>query len=112
MSINKKSQLDEHNCLIIRCKQGLRHTDFVELYNDLLKMKQNGLMIIPYYCEVVTATKSCDDSYDPSILYLCDGQACGPNHICNECKHTSDITHAMNFEKIDSKYDDMYFEKE
>ena len=84
----------------------------VVMCNSLLKMKQNGLIVIPYYCEVVMATTSCNDSYGPSILYLCDGQACGPNHICNECKHTSDITHAMNFEKIDSEYDDIYFEKE
>lgn len=112
MSSNKKSQLEENDFLIIKCNLNLKQTDFAELYNNLLKMKKNGLIVIPYYCEVVMATTSCDDSYDPSILYLCDGQACGPNHICNECKHTSDVTHAMNFEKIDSEYDDIYFEKE
>ena len=112
MSSNKKSQLDENDCLIIRCNLNLKQTDFVELYNGLLKMKQNGLMIIPYYCEVVTVTKSCNDSYNPSILYLCDGKACGPNHICNACKHTSDVTHAVNFEKLGSASDCAYFEKE
>ena len=32
-----------------------------------------------------------------AILYLCDRKAC---EICNEeCKHTSDIRHAINFEQ-------------
>ena len=35
---------------------------------------------------------------DRKILYLCDGKKCGENHDCGECKHTSDITHAKNFE--------------
>lgn len=37
---------------------------------------------------------------DKKIFYLCDGKACGENHSCGECLHTSDITHALNF-----KYD-------
>lgn len=37
---------------------------------------------------------------DRKIFYLCDGKKCGENHDCKECKHTSDVTHALNF-----KYD-------
>lgn len=41
------------------------------------------------------------------VLYLCDRKACG--HKCSqECKHTSDVNHAINFELIGSAY----FEKE
>lgn len=43
-----------------------------------------------------------------SVLYLCDRKACGENHKCGECSHTSDIVHAKNFEKIGKSY----FEKE
>ena len=31
-----------------------------------------------------------------SPLYLCDRRAC--NHCSPECRHTTDITHAKNFE--------------
>lgn len=37
---------------------------------------------------------------DRKTFYLCDGKACGENHNCGECKHTTDVTHAKNF-----KYD-------
>lgn len=37
---------------------------------------------------------------DRKIFYLCDGKACGENHNCGECSHTTDVTHAKNF-----KYD-------
>lgn len=42
------------------------------------------------------------------VLYLCDLKACDP---CphTECKHTSDISHAVNFERVGT---DAYFEKE
>lgn len=43
------------------------------------------------------------------IVYLCDGRACGDNHECMECKHTSDISHAVNFEKLDNSH---WLEKE
>lgn len=43
------------------------------------------------------------------IVYLCDGKACGDNHECIECKHTGDISHAVNFEKLDNNH---WFEKE
>ncbi len=42
------------------------------------------------------------------VVYLCDGKACGSDHECMECKHTSDISHAVNFEKIGGA--DKYFE--
>lgn len=34
---------------------------------------------------------------DKKPFYLCDGKACGENHNCGECSHTTDITHAKNF---------------
>lgn len=37
---------------------------------------------------------------DRKTFYLCDGKACGENHNCGECSHTTDVTHAKNF-----KYD-------
>lgn len=36
---------------------------------------------------------------DAKILYLCDGEKCGPDHDCLECKHTKDINHARNFKR-------------
>lgn len=43
------------------------------------------------------------------IVYLCDGKACGDNHECMECKHTGDISNAVNFERIGNNH---LFEKE
>lgn len=43
-----------------------------------------------------------------NILYLCDLKACDPcSHT--ECKHTSDISHAVNFERLGNNH---WFEKE
>ena len=39
------------------------------------------------------------------VLYLCDGKACGPNHDCYDCKHTTDINHAKNFELLNIDMD-------
>lgn len=39
---------------------------------------------------------------DAKILYLCDGEKCGPDHDCLECKHTKDINHARNFKRDDT----------
>lgn len=36
------------------------------------------------------------------ILFLCDGEKCGPDHECLECKHTKDINHARNFKRDDT----------
>ena len=45
------------------------------------------------------------------ILYLCDRLKCENCH--NECKHTSDITHAINFREPDfSDNKTIYWEKE
>lgn len=41
---------------------------------------------------------------NPKITYLCDKRACNP---CSntECRHTTDITHAVNFKSVaPSKY--------
>lgn len=35
---------------------------------------------------------------DIKTVYLCDGKKCGENHNCGECSHTTDVTHALNFE--------------
>lgn len=32
------------------------------------------------------------------VLYECDGLACGTPCECKDCRHTTDITHAKNFE--------------
>lgn len=42
------------------------------------------------------------------VLYSCDLKACDP---CphTECKHTSDISHAVNFERVGNNH---WFEKE
>lgn len=52
----------------------------------------------------------------PDIFYICDKRACGdvcPNIMC---EHTSDVTHAVSFMEVDSKYTrtgtTAYFEKE
>lgn len=49
------------------------------------------------------------ESTHTNIVYLCDGKACGDNHECMECKHTSNISHAVNFEKLDNSH---WLEKE
>lgn len=36
---------------------------------------------------------------DAKILYLCDGEKCGPDHNCLDCHHTKDINHARNFKR-------------
>lgn len=43
------------------------------------------------------------------IVYICDRKACGENHECRECRHTSNIKHAANFKRMK---DDYYIEKE
>lgn len=35
----------------------------------------------------------------PTVLYLCDGKACGDECPNEWCKHTSDVRHARNFAK-------------
>lgn len=42
------------------------------------------------------------------VLYLCDGKRCGDSCPSTECKHTSDISHAINFVKNEH---DSYWEK-
>ena len=37
------------------------------------------------------------------VIFLCDGQQCEVCHN-DECCHTTDITHAKNFEKIGDSY--------
>lgn len=37
------------------------------------------------------------------VIFLCDGNQCEVCHN-NECCHTTDITHAKNFEKIGDSY--------
>lgn len=34
------------------------------------------------------------------VAYLCDGIACGYEHNCGECRHTTDINHAVNFTQV------------
>ena len=42
------------------------------------------------------------------IYYICDRKQC--KECSKECKYTSDIKHAVNFKKKDSR--NVYFEKE
>ena len=52
----------------------------------------------------------------PDIFYICDKHACGD--VCSNgmCEYTSDVTHAVNFTKVDGKWtqagNTVYFEKE
>lgn len=41
------------------------------------------------------------------VFYICDREKC--ENCFSECKHTTDITHALNFEKL---FDGVYMEKE
>lgn len=34
-----------------------------------------------------------------TVLYLCDGKSCDRGCALGDCKHTTDIRHAKNFEK-------------
>lgn len=52
----------------------------------------------------------------PDVFYFCDKRACGD--VCQNgmCEHTSDVTHAANFMRVDGNYvrtgNTAYFEKE
>lgn len=47
------------------------------------------------------------------VHYICDRKQCGENCSYPLCKHTSDVTHAANFEKRVMNDDSVcYFEKE
>ncbi len=41
---------------------------------------------------------------EKQVLYICDGKACGENHECDLCHHTTDIEHAVNFKKEGTIY--------
>lgn len=43
------------------------------------------------------AIESLKNKPDYDIIFLCDGEACGKDHDCMGCRHTSDICHAKNF---------------
>lgn len=47
----------------------------------------------------------------PEVLYLCDRRQCA-NCSWPTCKHTADITHAVNFELLEAIPVIAYFEKE
>lgn len=46
-----------------------------------------------------------------NVLYVCDRRRCGENHICGECRHTTDIKHAVNFEERRAGYYKEKFEE-
>lgn len=49
----------------------------------------------------------------PDIFYFCDKHACGD--VCPDdlCEHTADVTHAVNFMRVDGNFiRTTYFEKE
>lgn len=42
-----------------------------------------------------------NDKSITNIAYICDGKACGEDCTFPKCQHTTDINHALNFEKLD-----------
>ena len=52
----------------------------------------------------------------PDIFYFCDKHACGDVCPNDMCEHTPDVTHAVNFMRVDGNYSRSgrigYFEKE
>lgn len=46
------------------------------------------------------------------VFYICDRQACGKNHDCGRCKHTTMIEHAVNFQAGRNKHSVNFYEKE
>ena len=52
----------------------------------------------------------------PDIFYICDKHACGDVCPNGMCEYTSDVTHAVNFTKVNGKWtqtsNTAYFEKE
>lgn len=52
----------------------------------------------------------------PDVFYFCDKRACGDVCPNNMCEHTPDVTHAVNFMRVDGNYSragrTAYFEKE
>lgn len=41
---------------------------------------------------------------EKKIWYLCDRKACGEKHDCRECRYTSNIEHAKDFEFRNGRY--------
>ena len=39
----------------------------------------------------------CDKTATPDILYICDRKCCGDTCPNSDCRHTTDINHAVNF---------------
>lgn len=78
-------------------KQELEHAEYLErrlkhlLQSDFIRSFDE---VNPYTKEYKRDIKDADIK----TVYLCDGKKCGENHDCMECKHTSDIKHAKNFE--------------
>lgn len=45
------------DCFIFKCQATIKRDDFVQLYNDLVKMKKNGVILLPPYCELIYTPK-------------------------------------------------------
>lgn len=79
-------------------------TNFELCHDCMIEFRR--FMNKPFKMEANSHNNYRPDSED-NVFYLCDQKAC-PDCQKSECKHTSDIRHAINFEK---KHDS-YFEKE
>ena len=54
-------------------------------------------------------SKKKNKSKDPEVAFLCDWGACDLEVDCLDCHHTTDVSHAKNFEKV---AEGKYMEKE
>lgn len=83
--------------------------------------KKTTCVGFPYSCEACWSTADIYNHYPlyidtpakPRVAYLCDRRQC-PNCSYPECKHTTDISHAVNFTvmRSDGEHFDKYLEME
>lgn len=49
-------RMDE--CLVIKCDKVLTKEKYDELYKTLIKQANNGILLLPFYCDVVCVPKN------------------------------------------------------
>lgn len=53
----KRIKMNKDDILIVRCNRVLTTADSKKFYNDLVNMKEKGVVLLPGFCDVVVAPK-------------------------------------------------------